>query len=99
MPAILTQTERNDELSVLLKSGWEMVENRDAIYKKFKFKSFIRAFGWMSSIAIIAEKIDHHPEWSNVYNTVEVTLTTHSANGLTKLDLALAKKMDIQKNN
>ena len=58
MPAILTQTERNDELSVLLKSGWEMVENRDAIYKKFKFKSFIRAFGWMSSIAIIAEKID-----------------------------------------
>ena len=99
MPAILTQTERNDELSVLLKSGWEMVENRDAIYKKFKFKSFIRAFGWMSSIAIIAEKIDHHPEWVNVYNTVEVTLTTHSANGLTKLDLALAKKMYIQKNN
>ena len=99
MPAILTQTERNDELSVLLKSGWEMIENRDAIYKKFKFKSFICAFGWMSSIAIIAEKIDHHPEWVNVYNIVEVTLNTHSANGLTKLDLALAKKMDIQKNN
>lgn len=99
MPSILTKKERNEELSNLIENGWEMIDGRDAIYKEFKFKSFINAFGWMSSIALISEKLDHHPEWSNVYNTVEVTLTTHSANGLTKLDLALAKKMDIQKNN
>ena len=98
MPTILTEIERNNELLKLFKNDWKMVEGRDAISKKYKFKSFIRAFGWMSSVAIIAEKMDHHPEWDNVYNTVQVTLTTHSVNGLTELDLALAKKMDIQEN-
>jgi 4a-hydroxytetrahydrobiopterin dehydratase len=95
MPNKLTQIERNDELLSLLNNDWKIVDNRDAIYKKFKFKSFIQAFSWMTSVAIIAEKMDHHPEWANVYNTVEVTLTTHSVGGLTKLDLTLARKMDL----
>ena len=95
MPNKLTQIERNDELLSLLNNDWKIDDNRDAISKKFKFKSFIQAFSWMTSVAIIAEKMDHHPEWSNVYSTVEVTLTTHSAGGLTKLDLALARKMDL----
>jgi 4a-hydroxytetrahydrobiopterin dehydratase len=95
MPNKLTQIERNDELLSLLNNDWKIDDNRDAISKKFKFKSFIQAFSWMTSVAIIAEKMDHHPEWANVYNTVEVTLTTHSAGGLTKLDLALARKMDL----
>jgi 4a-hydroxytetrahydrobiopterin dehydratase len=95
MPNKLTQIERNDELLSLLNNDWKIDDNRDAISKKFKFKSFIQAFSWMTSVAIIAEKMDHHPEWANVYNTVEVTLTTHSADGLTKLDLALAGKMDL----
>ena len=95
MPNKLTQIERNDELLSLLNNDWKIVDNRDAIFKKFKFKSFIQAFSWMTSVAIIAEKMDHHPEWTNVYNTVEVTLTTHSVGGLTKLDLTLARKMDL----
>ena len=95
MPNKLTQIERKDELLSLLNNDWKIDDNRDAISKKFKFKSFIQAFSWMTSVAIIAEKMDHHPEWANVYNTVEVTLTTHSANGLTKLDLTLARKMDL----
>jgi 4a-hydroxytetrahydrobiopterin dehydratase len=95
MPNKLTQIERNDELLSLLNNDWKIVDNRNAIFKKFKFKSFIQAFSWMTSVAIIAEKMDHHPEWANVYSTVEVTLTTHSADGLTKLDLALAGKMDL----
>ena len=95
MPNKLTQIERNDELLSLLNNDWKIDDNRDAISKKFKFKSFIQAFSWMTSVAIIAEKMDHHPEWANVYNTVEVTLTTHNAGGLTKLDLALAGKMDL----
>ena len=95
MPNKLTQIERNDELLSLLNNDWKTVDNRDAIFKKFKFKSFVQAFSWMTSVAIIAEKMYHHPEWANVYSTVEVTLTTHSADGLTKLDLALAGKMDL----
>lgn len=95
MPNKLTQIERNDELLSLLNNDWKIVDNRDAIFKKFKFKSFVQAFSWMTSVAIIAEKMDHHPEWANVYNTVEVTLTTHSVGGLTKLDLTLARKMDL----
>ena len=95
MPNKLTQIERKDELLSLLNNDWKIDDNRDAISKKFKFKSFIQAFSWMTSVAIIAEKMDHHPEWANVYNTVEVTLTTHSVGGLTKLDLTLARKMDL----
>ena len=96
MPTILTEIERNNELLKLFKNDWKMVEGRDAISKKYKFKSFIRAFGWMSSVAIIAEKMDHHPEWSNVYNKVEINLVTHSEGGITMLDIDLAKKVDSQ---
>ncbi len=73
---------------------WRMVEGRDAITRTFTFKDFNAAFGWMARVAMMAEKLDHHPEWSNVYRTVEVVLSTHDAGGLTKLDLRLASAMD-----
>jgi 4a-hydroxytetrahydrobiopterin dehydratase len=74
--------------------GWNRVAGRDAIAKSFKFKDFNAAFGFMTQVALIAEKMDHHPEWSNVYNRVEVTLTTHSAGGVTVKDISLATAMD-----
>ena len=74
--------------------GWSKVDGRDAIFKSFKFKSFRQAFGFMTEAALIAEKMDHHPEWFNVYSRVDVTLTTHSAGGVTELDLKLAQAMD-----
>ena len=75
-------------------NGWSEVSGRDAITKKFIFKNFSEAFGFMSRVALAAEKMDHHPEWSNVYKTVEVTLSTHDAGGLTELDVRLAEAMD-----
>lgn len=75
-------------------SGWSEVEGRDAIAKTFTFKDFNAAFGFMTRVALVAEKLDHHPEWSNVYKTVNVTLATHDAGGLTGLDLELAQAMD-----
>ena len=74
--------------------GWSEVKGRDAISKKFVFADFNRAFGFMTRAALLAEKLDHHPEWSNVYKTVEVTLSTHDAGGLTELDVKLAEAMD-----
>jgi 4a-hydroxytetrahydrobiopterin dehydratase len=74
--------------------GWTMVTGRDALKKTFKFKDFSEAFGFMTRAALMAEKLDHHPEWSNVWNRVEVTLTTHDAGGLTERDLMLAQAMD-----
>ncbi|MEE8295379.1 MAG: 4a-hydroxytetrahydrobiopterin dehydratase [Sphingomonadales bacterium] len=73
---------------------WKMVEGRDAIKKTFTFKNFNQAFGFMTRVALKAEKMDHHPEWFNVYNRVEVTLSTHDADGLTMRDIELAKFMD-----
>ena len=81
-------------LAPLAATGWAEVEGRDALKKTFQFKDFTEAFGWMTQVALIAEKMDHHPEWFNVYRTVEVTLSTHDAGGLTQLDVALAKAMD-----
>jgi 4a-hydroxytetrahydrobiopterin dehydratase len=75
-------------------SGWSEVQGRDAIAKKFVFKDFNEAFGFMARAALVAEKMDHHPEWFNVYKTVEVTLSTHDAGGLTELDIELAGVMD-----
>ena len=76
-------------------SGWEALEgDRDAIHKVFKFPDFKTAFAFMSASALKAEAMDHHPEWFNVYNTVRVTLTTHDADGVTKLDQELAAYMD-----
>jgi 4a-hydroxytetrahydrobiopterin dehydratase len=74
--------------------GWSQVKDRDAINKKFVFVDFNAAFGFMTRAALIAEKMDHHPEWFNVYKTVEVTLSTHDAGGVTDKDLALATAMD-----
>ncbi len=74
--------------------GWSEVKGRDAISKKFVFTDFNEAFGFMARVALAAEKLDHHPEWSNVYKTVEVTLSTHDAGGLTERDVALAEAMD-----
>jgi len=74
---------------------WREANGRDAISKKFEFRNFSEAFGWMTRVALVAEKMDHHPEWFNVWNRVEVTLSTHDAGGLTPLDIKLAKKMDI----
>jgi 4a-hydroxytetrahydrobiopterin dehydratase len=74
--------------------GWSEVKGRDAINKKFVFADFNEAFGFVARVALTAEKLDHHPEWSNVYKTVEVTLSTHDAGGLTELDVKLAEAMD-----
>jgi 4a-hydroxytetrahydrobiopterin dehydratase len=73
---------------------WREVAGRDAIAKTFTFKDFNEAFGFMTRAALVAEKMDHHPEWSNVYKTVDVTLSTHDAGGVTEKDVALAKAMD-----
>ena len=75
-------------------NGWEKVEGRSAIFKSYKFKNFVEAFGFMTKAALIAERMDHHPEWFNVYNKVEVTLTTHSTGGVSDLDVKLATAMD-----
>ena len=74
--------------------GWIEVDGRDAISRKFTFKDFNEAFGFMARAALIAEKLDHHPEWFNVYNKVEVTLATHDAGGVTERDLKLAQEMN-----
>ena len=74
--------------------GWSEVSGRDAISKKFVFADFNQAFGFMTRAALVAEKLDQHPEWSNVYKTVEVTLSTHDAGGVTDLDIKLAETMD-----
>ena len=73
---------------------WREVPGRDAIARKFTFSDFNQAFGFMTRVALVAEKMDHHPEWSNVYRTVEVTLSTHDAAGVTEKDINLAKAMD-----
>ncbi|MBF9034790.1 4a-hydroxytetrahydrobiopterin dehydratase [Rhodobacterales bacterium HKCCE2091] len=85
---------REDALAPLKAAGWVETEGRDAIARTFEFKNFVEAFGWMTKVAIVAEKMNHHPEWSNVYKTVEVTLTSHDAGGLTDRDVRLARKMD-----
>ncbi len=74
--------------------GWSEAKGRDAIVKTFQFKSFSQAWGWMNRVALLAEKMDHHPEWVNVYGRIDVTLSTHTAGGVTEKDIALARKMD-----
>jgi 4a-hydroxytetrahydrobiopterin dehydratase len=88
----LSGDARNSALARL--KGWSEVQGRDAISKKFVFADFNQAFGFMTRAALVAEKLDHHPEWFNVYKTVEVTLSTHDAGGLTDLDVKLAEAMD-----
>jgi 4a-hydroxytetrahydrobiopterin dehydratase len=88
----LTETERQELLSAL--DGWTIVEGRDAIHKRYVFDDFNAAFGWMTRVALVAEPMNHHPEWFNVYNMVDVTLSTHDAKGLTRRDIELAQRMD-----
>ncbi|RFP87406.1 4a-hydroxytetrahydrobiopterin dehydratase [Rhodobacteraceae bacterium 63075] len=90
----MSETAREQLLPPLLENGWSLDEERDAIAKTFEFDDFVAAFGWMTQAAIWSEKWNHHPEWSNVYNTVKITLTTHDAGGLSALDAKLARKLD-----
>ncbi len=88
----LTAEARAETLAGL--TGWGDAEGRDAIQKQFKFNDFNAAFAFMARVALMAEKMDHHPEWFNVYNRVDVTLATHDAGGVTQLDVDLARFMD-----
>ena len=88
----LESTSRVIALSAL--PNWHSVPGRDAITRKFQFKDFNAAFAFMTRVALLAEKMDHHPEWSNVYNKVEVTLTTHDSGGVTKKDIDMATAME-----
>lgn len=89
--AKLTASEREAALAEL--PGWRWDEGRDAITRRFTFKDFTEAFAFMTAVALAAEKADHHPEWSNVWNRVDVLLTTHDAHGLTHRDVELAKRI------
>ena len=92
MAALMTGEARRDAISGL--AGWSEVAGRDAIQKTFKFSDFNEAFGFMARAALVAERMDHHPEWRNVWNTVEVVLSTHDAGGLTQKDVDLAARMN-----
>ena len=88
----LTGDARSEALARL--DGWRELDDRDAIGREFQFADFNAAFGWMTRIALLAEKMDHHPEWFNVYNKVNVTLATHDAGGVTELDIRMATAMN-----
>ncbi|MBN8940422.1 MAG: 4a-hydroxytetrahydrobiopterin dehydratase [Rhizobiales bacterium] len=92
MPSKLDPVERTVALAAL--PSWSEVAGRDAITRRFVFRNFSEAWGFMTRVALIAERMNHHPEWFNVYKTVEVTLSTHDAGGVTHLDTTLAKAMD-----
>jgi 4a-hydroxytetrahydrobiopterin dehydratase len=90
--AVLTASERGEALAAL--TGWAFDEGRNGIAKSFKFADFGEAFAFMTRVALEAEKADHHPEWSNVWNRVDILLSTHSAGGVTAKDAALAMKIE-----
>lgn len=90
--AKLSAEERTRLLPTL--PGWTLLTERDVITRQYRFADFVTAFGFMTRAALVAEKMDHHPEWSNIYNRVDVTLTTHDANGLTMRDIDLARALD-----
>lgn len=92
MIAKLTEQERSTALAGL--PSWRLIDGRDAINRSFRFKNFIEAWGFMNQVALLAEAQDHHPEWSNVYNRVEITLTTHDCKGLSVRDVKLATAID-----
>ncbi len=89
----ITGEARRQALAEL--DGWKEVGDRDAICKSFAFKTFNQAWGFMSRVALAAERMNHHPEWSNVYNRVDILLATHDCGGLSELDLKLARKIDV----
>ncbi|XP_049811552.1 probable pterin-4-alpha-carbinolamine dehydratase isoform X1 [Schistocerca nitens] len=94
MSGKLTEEERTQVLQPLLEKGWKVTENRDAIAKDFIFNNFNEAFGFMTRVALLAEKMDHHPEWFNVYNKVQVTLASHDVNGVSHRDIKMADFME-----
>ncbi|WP_103258964.1 4a-hydroxytetrahydrobiopterin dehydratase [Tabrizicola aquatica] len=94
MTPLLPPEDRKTLLPPLGETGWTAVPDRDAIRKVLKFRNFSEAWGFMSRAALVAEKLNHHPEWKNVYNVVDVTLTTHDCHGLSRLDVDLAQAMD-----
>lgn len=91
----LTQEERSTLLPPLLNAGWRLASDRDALEKRYTFSGFIAAFGFMTRAALYAEKWNHHPEWFNVYNRVDVILTSHDAGGISQRDIKLARKLDV----
>lgn len=93
-PARLSPADCAALVAELSATGWTHDEARGALCKTFRFPDFSAAFGWMTRVALVAERIDHHPNWLNVWNRVEVTLTTHDVKGLTVLDRDLARAMD-----
>ena len=94
MKTKLSAEQRATELEPLLASGWSHDGACDGLRKCFEFADFVAAFAWMTQVADIAERLNHHPEWRNIYNRVEVCLTTHDAGGLTELDIRMAQAMD-----
>ncbi|KAH8267950.1 hypothetical protein KR026_011677 [Drosophila bipectinata] len=94
----LNEQERAEKLQPLLDAGWTLVEGRDAIFKQFVLKDFNQAFSFMTGVALLAEKINHHPEWFNCYNKVEVTLSTHDVGGLSSQDIRMATYLETQAN-
>ena len=94
MPSYRKFSSAEIETAIARLAGWQKLENRDAIMRKFEFRDFNEAFGFMTRAALVAEKMDHHPEWFNVYKRVEVTLATHDVDGITELDIRLAKAMN-----
>ena len=94
MADLLSTEDRTLHLPPLAETGWAAVPGRDAIRKVMKFRNFSEAWGFMTRAALIAEKLNHHPEWQNTYNVVDVTLSTHDCHGLSRLDIDLARAMD-----
>ena len=94
MADVLTGAEREEALARIAEAGWAPAPGRDAIRKVYKFANFVEAFGWMTRGALVAEKMGHHPDWKNVWNRVEVELTTHEKGGLTAVDIRLAERFD-----
>lgn len=94
--AKLTEQERAEKLQPLLDAGWTLVEGRDAIYKEYLFRDFNQAFSFMTGVALLAEKMNHHPEWLNCYNKVQVTLSTHDVGGLSSQDIRMATYFEAQ---
>lgn len=94
MSTPLTPEERARDLPALADTGWQAVPGRDAIRKVWRFDGFGAAWGFMSRVALLAERLDHHPEWANTYDVVDVTLATHDCDGLSALDIRMARAMD-----
>lgn len=92
----MAKLKKSQDIESFIKknSGWKKQKSRSALQKSFKFSDFNEAFGFMSRAALVAEQMNHHPEWFNVYNRVDVTLSTHDAAGITELDFKLARTMD-----